>query len=174
MFQLYLFAFCKIVVAIVFALSCFSKFRDFSQFIETIRNFRLLPPFIIPFSASLFLSSELLVIVLLFTWPFMAFLLGASLLLIFSVALATVLMRKIQTPCHCFGHSKQLISSIDFIRNFGFLLCTGSGLWIASKPAFATELSPLNMGIIFFAALAFVLIWTQIGEIYELFQPELR
>lgn len=174
MFYAYLFAFCKLVIAVVFAISLGSKLRDFSQFVKTIHNFRLLPSSLIPFSAGLILGSELLVVLLLFNWPLIAFLLGASLLLIFSGALAAVLVRKIQTPCHCFGASQQLVSPLDLVRNFGFLLCAGSGVWLARQSEFTLDLSLLPMSITCLGALVFVLIWTQLNEIYALFQPTLR
>ena len=171
MVYLLFFIFCQFVTGLVFLLSTVTKLQDFTQFTQSIANFRLLPRWLVPFSAVTFLGGEGLVLLLLLVQPSAAFFIGTMLLTIFTTALAFVLVRKIRTPCHCFGNSQRLITPIDLVRNAGFLLCTGVGWWLAQQATNTAELAPLNIGMIGLAALAFVVIWTQLGEIYELFQP---
>ncbi|NDJ20643.1 hypothetical protein GS682_03090 [Nostoc sp. B(2019)] len=167
---IYLLIFCKIVVGCLFTISFISKVKSFSQYVNTVRNFRLLPESFIRFAAILILISELLIVLLLFKWQVIAFWLASGLLVIFSVALASVLFRNIQTACNCFGLSQHPISEADLLRNFGFLLCSCGGGWLAKNSEFTEPIAPLTLGITGFIALAFVLIWAQLGEIYRLFQ----
>ncbi|MBW4687810.1 MAG: hypothetical protein KME40_22540 [Komarekiella atlantica HA4396-MV6] len=167
---IYLLTFCKIVVGCLFTISFISKVKSFSQYVNTVRSFRLLPDLFIRFTAILILISELLVVLLLFKWQVIAFWLASGLLVIFSVALASVLFRNIQTACNCFGLSQHPISQADLLRNFGFLLCSCGGGWLATNSEFTEPIAPLNLGITGFIAFVFVLIWAQLGEIYRLFQ----
>lgn len=167
----YLLAFCKAVVGFLFTISFFSKLKSFSQYVSTVRDFRLLPTSFTRLAAVFILISELLVVLFLFKWQVIAFWLASGLLVLFSAAFASVLFRKIQTACNCFGPSQHPISQADLLRNFGFLLCSWGGGWLATKPEVAVPITPLNLGIVGFMGLAFVLIWAQLGEIYRLFQP---
>ncbi|MBW4666735.1 MAG: hypothetical protein KME60_04650 [Cyanomargarita calcarea GSE-NOS-MK-12-04C] len=168
---IYLLAFCKIVVGFLFTISFIAKLRNFSQYVDTVRDFRLLPKSFSRSAAALVLICELAIVLFLFKWQVIAFWLATGLLVIFSVALASVLSRNIQTNCNCFGTSKRLVSQTDLLRNFGFLLCSCCGAWLAAKPEVNVPITPLNLAIIGFIALAFVLIWEQLGEISRLFQP---
>ncbi|MHC5778957.1 MauE/DoxX family redox-associated membrane protein [Nostoc sp.] len=77
---IYLLIFCKIAVGLLFTISFFSKIKSFSQYVDTVRNFRLLPESFIRFAAILILISELLLVLLLFNWQVIAFWLASSLL----------------------------------------------------------------------------------------------
>lgn len=167
----YLLAFCKIVVGFLFTISFFSKLKSFSQYVDTVRNFQLLPKSFTRLAAVLILICELLIVLFLFKWQVIAFWLASVLLVIFSAALASVLFRNIQIVCNCFGPSQHFVSQADLLRNFGFLLCSCGGGWLATKPEVTVPIAPLNLGIIGFMALTFVLIWEQLSEIHRLFQP---
>jgi hypothetical protein len=169
---IYPFAFCKSVVGFLFLISFLSKLQTFSQYVDTVRDFRLLPKSFTRLAAVLILICELLVVLFLFKWQVIAFWLASGLLIIFSAALASVLFRNIQTACNCFGASQHPVSQADLLRNFGFLLCSCGGGWLATKPEVTVPITPLNLGIIGLMALAFVLIWAQLGEIYRLFQTD--
>ena len=171
MHYIYLLAFCKITLGLLFLISFLSKLKSFSQYVATVSEFRLLPKSFTRLAAVLILISELLVVIFLFKWQVVAFWLASILLIIFSTAFISVLFRNIQVTCNCFGPSQHPVSQADLVRNFGFLLCSCGGSWLAKKPEVTVPIMPLNSGIIGFMALAFVLIWTQLGEIYRLFQP---
>jgi hypothetical protein len=170
MHYIYLLAFCKITLGLLFLISFFSKLRTFSQYVNTINDFRLLPESFTRLAAVLVLISELLIVLFLFKWQVIAFCLASMLLLIFSAAFASVLVRNIQTTCNCFGTSQHPISQVDLFRNFGFLLCSCGGGWLATKSEMTVSLAPLHLGITGLIAFVFVLVWAQLGEIYRLFQ----
>lgn len=167
---LYLLTFWKLTVGLLFLISAISKLKSFSQYVDTVRDFRLLPESFTRLAAVLVLISELLIVLFLFKWQVIAFCLASILLIIFSAAFASVLFRNVQTTCNCFGTSQHPISQVDLVRNFGFLLCSCGGGWLATKPENTVSLAPLHLGIIGLIAIVFVLIWAQLGEIYRLFQ----
>lgn len=170
MHYIYPLAFCKITLGLLFLTSFLSKLKNFSQFVVTVSNFRLLPSSLSQLVAVLVLIGELMVILFLFKWQLIAFCLASVLLVIFSAAFASVLARNIQTKCNCFGTSQHPISQVDLFRNFGFLVCSCGGGWLATKSEATVSLAPLHLGIIGVIAFVFVLIWAQLGEIYRLFQ----
>lgn len=170
MHYIYLLAFCKITLGLLFLISFLSKLNSFSQYVATVSDFQLLPKSFTQLAAVLVLISELLIVLFLFKWQVVAFCLASILLVIFSAAFASVLVRNIQTTCNCFGTSQHPISQVDLLRNFGFLLCSCGGGWLATKPEITVSLAPLHLGIIGLIAFAFVLLWAQLGEIYRLFQ----
>ncbi len=170
MHYIYLLAFCRITLGLLFLISAISKLKSFPQYVATVSNFRLLPESFTRLAAVLVLISELLIVLFLFKWQVVAFYLASILLIIFSAAFASVLFRNIQTTCNCFGTSQHPISQADLVRNFGFLLCSCGGGWLATKPEITVSLAPLHLGIIGLIAIVFVLVWAQLGEIYHLFQ----
>src|SRR5690348_17260694 len=102
--SLYLLAFCRVALGLVFLVSSLSKVRDVAQFRQTIRAFRLLPPALSGAAVLLFIGGESAVVVLLVIGgPLLlsGFILGGSLLLLFSLALISVIARKIHTSCTC-------------------------------------------------------------------------
>jgi hypothetical protein len=153
----------------LFAASCFFKLKDFPQFIKTIRSFKLLPDAMALPTAILILGLDLLVIGLLFKWSVFAFALASILLLVFTVALSSVVFRNLRIRCHCFGTSQHSISSIDLFRNAGFLICTCSGGWLTARPEASLTIEPLNIGLTSLIAFIFTLVLSQLSEIYHLF-----
>jgi uncharacterized membrane protein len=129
-----------------------------------------LPKSFTKWAAVIVLINELLIVLFLFKWQVIAFYLASIMLVIFSIAFASVLIRNIQTRCNCFGTSQHPISQIDLLRNFGFLLCSCGGGWLATKSEVNVTLAPLDLGITGLIAFIFVLFWAQLSEIYRLFQ----
>src|SRR5215831_15640120 len=128
--MIYLLAFCRVAIGLVFALSCFSKARDIGQFQQAIYGFHLLSRRMSNLAALLFLCGEIAVVLfMLIGGPLLlyGFTLSILLLLIFCAALASVLVRKLYTPCYCFGTSAKPVTQADIWRNVGFLLCAGGG-----------------------------------------------
>ncbi|GHO46129.1 MauE/DoxX family redox-associated membrane protein [Ktedonospora formicarum] len=174
MTALYIQAFCRIVIGLVFAISSFGKLRDIPKFQRAILGFRLLPRRLSRSIALFFLSGELTVVVFVtLGGPLLlsGFLLAALLLLMFSGALASVLVRRLQTNCNCFGASEKNVSTTDIWRNLGFLICAAGGC----GAIFWTRNQQMNLGSIEWllaslGALIFVLIWIQLGEIVQLFR----
>jgi uncharacterized membrane protein YphA (DoxX/SURF4 family) len=170
--SLYMLAFCRVVVGVVFALSSASKVRNIAQFRKTINTFAILPSKLSGPVAILFLSGELAVAILMIAGGLLlmvGFSLAICLLLLFCTALISVLARGIHTSCNCFGASEKQVSSADVWRNGGFILCAAGGcvalLWAqgASSPLGLVEWIVIGLG-----GVIFVLIWLELGEIFQL------
>jgi uncharacterized membrane protein YphA (DoxX/SURF4 family) len=171
---LYLLVFCRVAIGLVFLISTLGKARDLAGFQQTIRTFNLLPRRLSGPAALLFVCSEAIVVILIALGGVLllpGFLLALGLLLLFCVALASVLARNIQTSCHCFGASKTPVSSLELWRNVGFILCALGGclalLWAKDT---APSLSLPEWFLPGLAAALFVLLWSQLGEIAQLFR----
>ncbi|QBD75486.1 hypothetical protein EPA93_05500 [Ktedonosporobacter rubrisoli] len=171
----YIFAFCRVAIGLLFLASFIGKLRAGTQFRQTINDFRLISPRLSQGAATLFLCCELAIVVCMIFGNFLllpGFLLATLLLCVFSGAIALGLLRKRQVPCNCFGASSQVISPVDLYRNAGLLLCAAGGCGIQSllKQALQAlnwvEWLPVALG-----AAIFVLLWTQLGELIQLFRP---
>ncbi len=170
----YILAFCRVMTGLVFAWSFVGKVQDISSFVQTIDRFKLLPK-AVQFSVGVvFLGGELVVVVTmilggkLLLW---GFLLAGLLLILFSIALASVLVRKIQTSCNCFGSSQKQVSISDIARNVILILfaLSACSLLVINKETLSM-LGWLDWGLISVAAIVFVMILIQLGEIARLFR----
>lgn len=173
MFAAYLLAFCRMVMGMVFAWSFVGKVRDVRAFEETIMRFQVLPVRWSRLAARLVLGGEAAVVGALlggggWLWP--GFLLAALMLLGFSAALVSLLRRRIQTACRCFGASEKPVSRDEIVRNAGLILCALGGLTLSL--AAPSPLGWLESGLMGAAALVFVLGWGQVGELVAVFRQE--
>jgi hypothetical protein len=165
----YALTFARTAVGLVFVLSVIGKLRDLPGFVRAVAGFQLLPRPLVPAAALLFLAGEVIVVgLLLFGGPFLAagFGLVLGLLLLFSLALATVLARGLQTPCHCFGASDKAISGYDLWRNLGFMTVALLGLGALS--AEPISLNWVEFGLVSLMATVCVIFAARLGEIIEL------
>lgn len=169
----YLLAFCRVVIVIVFAVSSVSKAVDIARFRQTIRTFHLLPERLSSGAAILFLVSEFAVAVLAAlggSLLLFGFALAVGLLLLFCLALVSVLVRGIRTSCHCFGQATKQVSHLDIWRNIGFIVCALVGyitlIWTKNSQE---PMDLVKWTLIGLAAGVFVMIWTQLAEIVQLF-----
>lgn len=170
----YLLIFCRAALILVFAISFARKVVNIAQFQSTISNFHLLPSQMSKGAALAFLGGEGSVILcLVFGSAFLVsgFTLASLLLLIFSGALVTVLVRKIATSCNCFGSSEKQVSLTDIWRNILFLFCALGGL------ALLMQIGGAQTSIDFVAylesaicATIFVVFLLQLHEIVRIFQ----
>lgn len=170
-------AFCRVVIGVAFLVSSASKVIDFPRFKQAVRAFRLLPDWLSGGAAFLFLCSELAVVILLalgssFLLP--GFALAIGLLSLFSLALVTVVIRRIRTACHCFGPGTKEVSFVDVWRNLGFLVCAlvGCLMLIWTKANLLQQVNLLEWVFIGLGGIVFLIIWTQLGEITQLFRQE--
>lgn len=167
----YILVFCQIVIGCMFALSAVGKIRDMKAFEKSIQGFQLVPKAVVKPAAILFVVSEIIVVVLLIVggavllWGFV---LASLLLALFSGALFSVLQRKLDVSCGCFGASEQPVSYYDIVRNGGFMVCALGGAWLATITIF-----PGWDGLLFAGgAVAFVLVWTHLRDIVGVLQLE--
>ena len=173
MFLPYLLTFSRVTIGLIFAYSFLAKVRDVNQFTRTITNFKLLPDQLSQPAAALLLIGELTVVILIIAGGQLlpvAFGLAILLLLVFTVALAWTLARRIQTPCNCFGASGQPVTAYDLWRNVSFILCAAGG-WDISRLGDVRPLTWVEWSVIAVPALVFVMLTTHLGEIVALFQP---
>lgn len=170
---IYLIIFFRSAFGILFAYSFVMKLKDVNQFSKAISNFKLLPPRWCLSVASLFLVSELAVVILMVIggeWLSLAFGLGLFLLTIFTVALVSVLVREVQTTCNCFGTGENLVSRYEVWRNVVFILCslvgwkTSTMIQVYEQPVRLIELTVLG-----FLGAIFILLLLHLSEIKELF-----
>lgn len=164
--------FCRSVVILIFISSFARKVRHVAIFQQTITSFALLPARFSRAIALVVLLAEALVVVLAIPGgPLLlpGYLLAAMLLLLFSVALFSVLARGISTTCSCFGPGATTVSVIDIVRNLGFLACTLVGCFTLAEPAHPGALDLATWGLSGLCALIFVGVWTQLSEIIHLF-----
>jgi hypothetical protein len=183
MFISYGSAFCRLVIGLTFAFSFAGKVRDIPSYVHTIRRFNLLPDWLNRAAALAFLCGEAVVVVAMLPHPILlskvwdrkvsmgGFILAALMLLVFCAALASVLIRKIQTSCNCFGASEKAVSSYDIVRNIGFITCAlgGCGMQVGGLSVL-TALSFLEWVLTGIVAVVFVAIWVQVGEIFAFFK----
>ena len=92
-------------------------------------------------------------------------------MLVFTIAFGSVLARGISTTCNCFGKSSNTVSWIDVFRNIIFVLVASLGLILNLEPVkHYSSLSILEIAMSGIIALVFTLLFTNLGEIAELFR----
>ncbi|QBD80546.1 hypothetical protein EPA93_33080 [Ktedonosporobacter rubrisoli] len=170
----YVLAFCRMAVGLLFLISFLGKMREPAKFRQTITDFRILPVGLSQMAAFLFLGAELVTVLCMLLGDVLllpGFLLASLLLLVFSGALAIVLMRGQRTACNCFGNNTKPIELTDLFRNAGLLLCAAGGCGIQSwlnqtlQPLGWLQWLPVTL-----RATIFVLLWTQLGDLLQLFR----
>ena len=168
----YMFAFCRIVIGLVFLFSSAGKILQMRAFVQTIQRFHLLPTRLNAPAAAFFLCGECAVVIFLGIGGSLllpGFVLAGLLLLLFCAAMATVIARGIHTSCNCFGTSEKEVTRTDIWRNAGFILCTLGGC-SALRLGVQESLNLAEWVIVGLGALIFVIIWLQLQEIVSLFR----
>ena len=170
----YALAFCRVVIGLVFLVSSVGKLLDMAQFKQAINNFRILPSKFSGLAATLFLCAEMAIFLLvLIGGPLLivGFSLAIFLLLLFCLALMSVLIRKMRTSCNCFGANTKQVSFFDLWRNIGFIACAlvgwGTTVWTKYSQTNPTLIEWVLIGL---GAVVFVVIWIQLEEVVQLLQ----
>jgi hypothetical protein len=116
----------KFIILIVFAGSVFSKFRDFSGFVQTIKLFDIVAIKYNKALAILLMALELFIpVCLIINYPLLliiGFSLSLLLLIIFTFAIIKVLSTNKSISCNCFGSTDTKITFFTLIRNFILLV----------------------------------------------------
>jgi len=167
--DLYLFS--TVATGCLFTASLIFKVRNFPQFLKTIDRFQLLPQFLTLPTAVMIIAAEVIVLVSLIKCRLLAFSLSSSLLLVFTIAFCTLLTRRIQISCNCFGGQQHPVTLLEILRNSGFLFCSFWGFWLSTKPSLTVSSPSEDSSVVCLTAISFTLIWMHIGEIYRAFQP---
>jgi uncharacterized membrane protein len=165
-------AFCRCAIGFVFLLSFVSKGRDIVQFQQTIARFRLLSKNLSNIAAILFLGSELAVVLCLLLGGellLVGFALAFLALLVFTIALFSVLIRKLHISCNCFGASDQPVTVTDVWRNIGLIICALVGysttFWVQTWGQSLSIGEWLLAGV---SALLLSLLWLQLNGVVQL------
>lgn len=164
----YTLTFCRIAVALVFALTVVGKAQNVTAFQEAILDFQLLPPNWSKALAWTFLSTEALVVLLMVIGGSIllpGFLLAIVLLLSFAIALVLVLRRNKRVACNCFGRTERHISSYDVVRNLLLTACSLLGIWALLGPQ--QNLSINDVLLVGLMAACFVTLVTGIADVVE-------
>jgi Methylamine utilisation protein MauE len=171
---MYLLAYCRLLVGILFAVSFAGKALNISTFEQTITSFRLLPKRMIRATALTLLAAELLVVALVaIGGRYLNFGLALAILLlvIFSGVLVSVMVRGILTSCNCFGPTDKPVSWYDVWRNVALLGCALLGLGILSTSgAEQRVLGFVEWFIVGLAMAISVALWASLGHIVKLFR----
>ena len=166
--------FCRLALGLTFAVSFGGKAGRVHPFAATIAGFRVLPERGAYAAAVLFLSGEAAVVGLMLVggrWLPVGFGLALLLLAIFTLALISVLARKIQTSCHCFGTHEKPLTYYDVGRNAGLMGIAVVGLWMAGAPGgIPASLTLIEWLFMLIIAVVFVLLWTNLAELVSLFR----
>lgn len=173
--SLYLLTFFRFVIGFVFAISLVGKVRDIPSFIQAITNFKFFPQSFSKPLAYLFLLGEFgTVAAMLMGKEFLllGFLAATLMFASFSIALSSVILRKIKTSCNCFGPDNKGINFGHVIRSFGFMTCGIGGLFISYFQSTSLgSIGLLDRILIGIFAIIFVFTWMQIGDILHLLIP---
>jgi putative oxidoreductase len=97
----------RLLLGALFLWASATKVPDMAAFAESVANYRIVPPALVPLVASALVGVEIAaaVALLLNLWARAAALLLAALLAAFTVGLAGALARGIDLACGCFGGS---------------------------------------------------------------------
>lgn len=175
MFIAYVLTFCRITIALVFALAFLGKIRNIAAFQEAISDFRLLPENWSKVIAGISLSLEFAIVLLMLAgqdFLFSGFLLATGLLISFSIALAITLFRKMKVTCRCFGWAENRVSPYDLVRNALFILCGVIGVW-------TFFLSPQSIPgseaiLVGFISLHYVILAVNLADVFETLRRPFR
>ncbi len=165
--------FAQVVLAVVFSASFLSKARDPDRFRRTVTAFDLVPDTWTALTARALTAAEGLLVALLVAgavqvgaWPPRWFavaglLLSIALIGVYTVALATVKLRRARVACNCFGGRNSTVSWYDVVRNalllaLAFLGVTGvpDALPAADRVLVALVAAPIALILINFADVA--------------------
>jgi hypothetical protein len=140
----YLRAGCAALFAVVFAVSAFSKLRDFGGFARSVPDFAPVPARLVNTVAVAVVAAEAatVVLVLVPATATFGFALALALMLAFTAGITHALRRGRRTSCRCFGASNTPVSPRHIVRNLALALAAALG---ASAPSTALPLAGLAL-----------------------------
>jgi len=158
------------VAVFIFMFSIIGKLANIKAFAHNIKEFRLLSPTLVWFATVIIITAEVATIVTLLLGFFVfGMLLAISIMLLFTSAIVSVLVRDIETGCHCFGIRDDPISGYDLVRNLCIIIILVLGLFLSLNmvqidyPAFTVSVA------IVFISLTTSLLLVNMPDILHLF-----
>lgn len=161
--------FCRFGIGAAFAVSAVAKLADPSGFRSTVKRFKILPEGISRPASWLLILGEVAIVSCMAVGgraTALAFAAAAAFLVLFQAALISVLTRRIETSCGCFGQNRRKVSYFDIARNAGLLLLAGTG-WIVTPFGSATSPGVWQVGVIAVPAVLLVILWINLPDVYE-------
>lgn len=121
---------CRLCLGLVFLASVFGKLRGRENFAEFVRaTGELAPPLPKRPAATAVVAAEVAVVALLCSpWATTGFLVAAGLLLAFTIAVVTAIVRGRRVRCQCFGNSPAPVSWFQVARNALLSFVAAAGL----------------------------------------------
>lgn len=124
----------RLLLGGLFLYAAASKWAAPRAFAEDVANYRLLPSGLVPVFTVSLLGIETLVGAQLVLGVLLreAALLCTGLMLAFSVAVASALLRHLKIDCGCFGAGTSPATVMTLVRDLGLLGLSGLLLWLSS------------------------------------------
>jgi uncharacterized membrane protein YphA (DoxX/SURF4 family) len=123
-----------------------TKLPDMAAFAESVANYRLLPPALVPAAAALVIGVELAVGALLVSgrWTRGAALVASGLLAVFTAGLSQALLRGIDLRCGCFGGTENatwwtVLRDLAMLAGAVAVLVLGPGRLFPARPGARTQ-----------------------------------
>jgi cytochrome c oxidase subunit IV len=167
----FLLSFCRFTIAGLFAVSITAKICNPSDVKETLQNINFVPAKTFSILLVGLIVSECMVVAsLLFGRNALlyGFYLATVLLLVFTVVLVWIVVRKIKTSCSCFGGNKRQVSWNDVYRNLLLVGMTVSGGIMAANFDIDSAWPVENMALSFVMALVFILVLLKADVVMDL------
>jgi hypothetical protein len=164
----YALIFVRISIALLFIVSAAGKIVALREFEAAIEDFRLLPRQWARAAALTFVGGEVAVALLVgLGGPLLplGLLLAIVLLAVFSFAIVSVLYRRIDAHCNCFGANDHRVSRYDVARNLILILCCAAGLWLLGSAQAGVTLA--GVVLIALTGIAFVLFVVNLRDVSE-------
>lgn len=171
---IYIRFFCRITVIFLFAFSFITKVFDINNYVNSIKRFNIIPSRFSKIAAVIFTLLECSIVLLLISdvdFQLIGFGIAFVVLLTFTFAIGSALMRGMRISCNCFGSSETRISSYDIFRNILFIILTliGAVLLIDGRNTLE-NIVLVEAIIVSFWAIAFIMISTHLSNVSSLFQ----
>lgn len=165
---------CRFLIGVVFGVSAVSKLRTRSQFhafLRSLQRMKVVPGPLERASAVTVAAAEV-AIVLLMAFPakatgIMGFVVALGLLAVFTAAIVSVIARKIDTTCRCFGKSDTPLGRQHVVRNLMLMVMAGAGL---AGEITGTSAEPGLLAVAAIAGLLFGGMVTMFDDLVALFR----
>jgi hypothetical protein len=121
----------RTLIGVVFAWAAGSKVRNraaLRDFADSLDDFGVPWSWARPTLAGLIACTEAMIVVLMLISPALGFVLASALLLMFTAAIARLVMRRAIVSCRCFGSPGSQLGMAHIVRNGLLLLASGTGV----------------------------------------------
>jgi len=163
----------RIMIVILFLYSSISKLFSLDSFVTSVEGFQLVPKWASRMTAWAIILFEMALVVLSILgtkYALYAQYLAVALLTLFTLALITVILRRIDVSCNCFGRKVRGVRWTDVLRNAIFLSIITISIVLSAVAGVGqpTLLNFQDQVVLLLIVLVPTLITIHIDEIYRL------